>query len=321
MKVLIIGGGGFIGHKLGKALAEKGVLRQSEIDTLVLADLAEPASIEAHFPVECVSCDITDADQASRLVADADVIFHLAAVVSGQAEAEFETGMRVNLIGTLNVLEGVRSAGRRPVFVFSSSVAAFGGANPDRIDDDTFPNPQTSYGAEKVACEFLVTDYSRKEFLDGISLRLPTVTIRPGKPNAAASSFMSSIFREPLQGESANCPVAKDYPVWHTSPRRVVGNLIHAAEMDMSALGPQRALNLPGRCDTIGEMIAAMTEVAGPEAEGRITWNADPVIEKIVLGWRAHFETPRALSLGFIADESFADSVRAFLEDDIRPQS
>ena len=245
------------------------------------------------------------------------MVFHLAAIVSGQAEAEFDTGLSVNLMGALNVFEAARATGRCPVIVFTSSVVCYGGEVPDVIEDWTALNPQTSYGTQKAAAELLLNDYSRKGFVDGRAVRVPTVTIRPGKPNAAASGFMSSIFREPLQGVSSNCPMPEDYPIWHCSPRTVVTNLLHAADLDGSAFGQNRAMALPGRTDTVREMIAAMTRVAGPEAEGLITWNPDPTVESIVGGWRAYVNPEKALRLGFIRDASFDDNVRGFLEDEL----
>ncbi|MEM9010992.1 MAG: D-erythronate dehydrogenase [Pseudomonadota bacterium] len=319
MRVLITGGGGFLGGKLARALAERGELRGTAISSLFLADLEAPVVPAAPFSVAAVACDIADASQVSRLVEEgADVIFHLAAVVSAGAEADFDLGMSVNLAGTWNVFEAARRLGSAPVVVYSSSVAVHGGEAPDPVVDGVELNPQTSYGAQKAMGELLLNDMTRKGFFDGRGLRLPTVSIRPGRPNAAASSFMSSIFREPLQGEAANCPVGPDYPVWHSAPRTVVTNLIHAAEIDGAAFGPNRCLNLPGRTDTIGEMIAAMTTVAGPEAAERITWESDPAIERIVRGWRGRFAPEKALRLGFAADRSFADNVRWFLEDDHR---
>ncbi len=316
MRVLVIGGGGFVGAKLAQRLAAEGALRGQPITALVQADIVAPVPVTGSGGI---ALDVADAAQTAALIGQGwDVIYHLAAIVSGQAEAEFDLGMRINLHGTLNVLEGARALGTAPVVVFASSVAVYGGAAPDPIDDFTVLQPQTSYGAQKAAAELMIADYSRKGFVRGRGLRLPTVTIRPGKPNAAASSFMSSIFREPLQGESANCPVGEDYAVWHCSARTVVRNLIHAAGIDQAALGTAPCLILPGRVDTIGEMIAAMTRVAGPEAAARITRNREPVIEKIVTGWRQRLDCARGLSLGFIADASFEDNVRYFLEDDIR---
>lgn len=319
MRVLITGGGGFLGQKLAKALAKSGQIRGQAISAMTLADVNAPVAPDAGFPVSCKTVDISDRAAASDLFANApDVIFHLAAVVSGAAEADFDLGLNVNLFGTLHVLEEARKLGSCPIVVYASSCAVHGGEAPEIITDGVELNPQTSYGSQKAMGELLLNDMSRKGFIDGRGLRLPTVSIRPGKANAAASSFMSSIFREPLQGEASNCPVGKDFAVWHTAPRTMIHNLIYAAEIDGNAFGPNRCINLPGRTDTIGEMIAAMTAVAGPEPEARITWNSDPVIEKIVLGWRNHFRAEKGLALGFKADESFENSVRWFLEDDHR---
>ncbi|MEM7544085.1 MAG: D-erythronate dehydrogenase [Pseudomonadota bacterium] len=319
MRVLITGGGGFLGVKLARALAAKGEVRGEAISHLIQADLFAPEPVEAGFPVEGVALDIGD-----RAAVDAafqtlpDCIFHLAAVVSGQAEAEFDIGLRVNLMGTINLLEAMRAAGNKPILVYTSSVAVYGGEIPDMIEDWTILNPQTSYGAQKAAGELLVTDYSRKGFIDGRGLRLPTVTVRPGKPNAAASSFMSSIFREPLQGETANCPVSEDYPIWNSAPRTVVSNLVHAAEVPEEDWGQNRCLAIPGQTNTVREMVDAMTNVAGTNAAGRITWNPDPFVQKITDGWRAYLNPAKALRLGFHQDSGFENNIRWFLEDDIR---
>jgi D-erythronate 2-dehydrogenase len=322
MRVLITGGGGFLGQKLAAALGKGGSLRGTKITALVLADLAAPAISGLPFPVQGVACNISDATAVSRLMAQPfDVIFHLAAIVSGQAEADFDLGLHVNLFGTLNLLQAARAAGNCPVFVYASSVAAHGGEEPDLIVDGLELNPQTSYGTQKVMGELLLNDMSRRGMVDGRGLRLPTVSIRPGKANAAASSFMSSIFRDTMQGGLSNCPVAKDYPIYHTAPRTVIANLIHAANLDGAAFGPNRCINLPGRTDTVAEMIAAMTLVAGGEPASRITWNPDPVIQAIVKGWRGHVLPEKALRLGFAADASFADTVRWFLTDDIAKAS
>ena len=318
MHILITGGGGFIGQKLAHRLATDGALRGQPIASLTLIDLAVPAPVPAPFPVSCLACDISDSAALAPVMSRRfDVIFHLAAVVSGAAEADFDLGLRVNLFGTLNLLEAARAAGNAPVLVYASSAAVHGGEEPQVITDGVELNPQTSYGTQKAMGELLLSDMSRRGFLDGRGLRLPTVSIRPGKPNAAASSFMSSIFRDTLQGQTANCPVPRDFQVWHTAPRTVVANLIHAATLDGAAFGTNRCLNLTGRRDTIGEMIAAMTRVAGPAAESRITWQSDPVIERIVRGWRAHILPEKALHLGFASDASFEDTVRWFLEDDV----
>jgi len=318
MRIIITGGGGMLGQKLARNLAARGRLRGREISHLVLADILEPPPVEAPFPVSCHRLDISDRHALDLLLQmGADVIYHLAAIVSAQSEAEFDLGMRVNLMGSIDVFEAARALGTRPVVVFTSSLAVYGGEIPDPIEDWTCLNPQTSYGSEKAAAEMLLTDFSRRGFLDGRGLRLPTISIRPGKPNKAASSFMSSIFREPLQGQEAICPVGPDYPHYYLSPRRCVENLVHAAEVETEALGMNRCFVLPGRTHLIGDMVEAMRRVAGDAPVNLIRWEPDPEVQKIVLGWKAYINPTKALRLGFVADDSFEDNLRFFLEDDV----
>ena len=320
MRILITGGGGFLGKKLARSLAASGTLRGTGIGALVLMDIAVPEAPEAAFPVETMQCDIGDTAAVQALFdkhGPFDAIFHLAAVVSGEAEVNFDIGMRVNLMGTANLFEAARRPGNCPVVVYSSSLAAHGGEEPEVITDGLELNPQTSYGSQKVIGELLLNDTSRKGFLDGRGLRLPAVTIRPGQANAAASGFMSSIFRDTMQGGPANCPVGRDFLIYHSAPRTIIRNMIHAAELDGVEFGFNRCVNLPGRSESLDQMIAAMTRVFGPEAEARITWQADPVVENIVTGWRNQVVPDKALRLGFAQDRSFEDNVRWFLEDDI----
>lgn len=320
MNVLIIGGGGLIGQKLAEALAARGTSRGGAITAITLADLAIPSAPAASFPINGAAADIADAAGVRALIAERrpDVIYHLAAIVSGQSEAEFDLGWRVNLFGSYNVFEAARALGTKPVVVFTSSAAVYGGEITEPIEDWTHLNPQTSYGAAKAAAELMLNDYSRKGFLDGRGLRLPTISIRPGKPNKAASSFMSSIFREPLQGREAVCPVDPSFEHCYLSPRRCIENLIKAAEIPAEAFGANRCVILPGRTYRIGEMIEAMRRVAGDAPVKLIRWEADPDVEKIVLGWKGRFNPAKALRLGFIRDESFEDNIRYFLEDDLK---
>ncbi|WP_439122158.1 D-erythronate dehydrogenase [Marivita sp.] len=317
MNILIIGGGGVVGQKLAAKLADNGTLRGQPISKLTLADINDPASVAASFPVETTTCNIADADSVAQVVtADTDVIYLLAAIVSAHAEEDFDAGWQINMMGTMHVLERARALGTKPVVVFTSSIAVFGGEVPDPIIDHTFLNPQTSYGAQKAVGELLINDYSRKGFIDGRGFRLPTISVRPGKPNRAASSFMSSILREPLNGQSANCPVDGDFLHYYLSPRKCVENLIKGAEIPEDDLGQNRCMMMPGRMWSVRELIDAMTAVAGPEPAKLITWDAQPDIQAIVKGWRFDLRPEKAIKLGLEADGSFEDNIRYYLEDD-----
>ena len=317
MNILIIGGGGLIGRKLARRLGERGTLRGREIERLVLADLSAPEPVEAPFAVEMIACDIGDRASVDAAIGEeVDVVYLLAAIVSAHAEEDFDIGMRVNLHGVINVLERCRALGSRPVVVFTSSLAVFGGEVPDPIEDWTALNPQTSYGTQKAVGELLVNDYSRKGFVDGRGFRLPTISVRPGAPNRAASSFMSSIIREPLNGESAVCPVGEEFRHYYLSPRRCVENLVRGAEIEAAELGANRCMSMPGRTWSIRQIVDAMTAVAGPEPASLIEWSEQPEIERIVSGWRYDYVPRKALALGLEADESFEENVRFYLEDD-----
>lgn len=320
MNILIIGGGGVVGQKLAASLAQRGTLRGQTISRLQLADVVDPAPVSAGFPVETMRCDIADpASVAACLTEDVQVIYLLAAIVSAHAEEDFDAGMRINLFGTMNVLDRARELGTKPVVVFTSSIAVYGGDVPDPIVDNTFLNPQTSYGAQKAMGELLINDYSRKGFVDGRGFRLPTISVRPGKPNRAASSFMSSILREPLNGQEAICPVDDDFPHYYLSPRKCVENLIKGAEIPQADLGQNRCMMMPGRMWTIRQLIDAMTAVAGPEPARLIQWTAQPEIQRIVKGWRFDLRPEKAVRLGLEADETFEDNIRYYLEDDKPP--
>jgi nucleoside-diphosphate-sugar epimerase len=317
MKVLIIGGGGVVGQKLAQSLAKRGTLRGQNIDTMVLADVVDPAPVEAAFAVDTTPCDIADPASVAQVVkADVDVIYLLAAIVSAHAEEDFDAGWQINMMGTMHVLERARALGTKPVVVFTSSIAVYGGEVPDPILDHSFLNPQTSYGAQKAVGELLVNDYARKGFIDGRGFRLPTISVRPGKPNRAASSFMSSILREPLNGQEAICPVDADFLHYYLSPRKCVENLIKGAEIAEADLGMNRCMMMPGRMWSIRQLVEAMTAVAGPEPAKLIRWQAQPEIQRIVTGWRFDLRPEKALKLGLDADESFEENIRYYLQDD-----
>ena len=319
MKVLIIGGAGMIGRKLAERLARDGSLGGRAISNLTLHDVVEGAvPLSAKMPVKVITGDLPAAGEAQKLMADKpDVVFHLAAVVSGEAEQDFDKGYRINMDGGRSLLEAIRAAGHKPRLVFASSVAVFGAPFPEAIGDEFFNTPLTSYGTQKAICELLVSDYSRKGFVDGISIRLPTICVRPGKPNKAASGFFSNIMREPLAGQEAVLPVSDSVRHWHASPRAAVGFMLHAATIDLAKVGPRRALSMPGVSVTVAEQIAALKKVAGDKVVARIKREPDPFIEKIVAGWPRNFAAKRAQELGFKADDSFEQIVRIHVEDEL----
>jgi nucleoside-diphosphate-sugar epimerase len=321
MHILILGGAGMVGRKLGERLARAGRLGDREIARLTLHDVVEPqAPAGAQFETRTVTSDFADPGAAEKLIGERpDVIFHLAAIVSGEAEADFDKGYRINLDGTRYLFDAVRKVGDgyKPRLVFTSSIAVFGAPFPEAIGDEFFLTPLTSYGTQKAIGEFLLSDYSRRGFFDGVGIRLPTICVRPGRPNKAASGFFSNIIREPLAGQEAVLPVSEDVRHWHASPRSAVGFLIHAATMDAGRLGPRRNLTMPGLSATVGEQIEALRRVAGEKVVARIRREPDPTIIGIVAGWPRNFDARRAESLGFQAEKSFDDIIRAHVEDEL----
>jgi nucleoside-diphosphate-sugar epimerase len=323
MKVAITGAAGFIGRKLAERLAKDGALAGRDVTGLMLYDVVEPAVPRgASFPVRCLTGDMSEAGQSDLIVADRpELVFHLAAIVSGEAEQDFDKGYRINLVATQNLLESLRhgyaEVARKPRLVFTSSIAVFGAPFPEAIPDDYHLTPLTSYGTQKAVGELLLSDYTRKGFIDGIGIRLPTICIRPGKPNKAASGFFSNICREPLAGEEAVLPVSEDVLHWHASPRAAIGFLLHAAALDGQSIGPRRNLTMPGLAVTVGEQIAALRRVAGEAVVRRIRRAPDPFIAKIVAGWPRRFDARRAAALGFTGDLSFDDIVRFHIEDEL----
>src|SRR5688572_9300977 len=318
MRVLITGGAGFLGKALAARLLQRGQLSgvngDERIDRITLTDVVSAEGLDDPRIVQAIG-DIADRALLERVItAQTTAVFHLAAVVSGQAEADFDLGMRVNLDGTRALLEVCRAVGHRPRVVFASSVAVYGGALPEIVLESTPLTPQTSYGTQKAIGELLVADCTRKGFVDGRSLRLPTVTVRPGKPNAAASSFASGIIREPVNGEESVCPVERATRMWVISPDSAVGGLIHAHELPAERLGFQRSISLPGLSVTVGEMAAALERVAGAEAAARIRWQPDPRITRLVDTWPGTLDASRARELGFPHDENFDAIVRAYVE-------
>jgi nucleoside-diphosphate-sugar epimerase len=289
---------------------------------MTLQDVVAPEKpAKATMPVKVVASDFADAGAAAGLLADRpEVIFHLAAIVSGEAEAEFDKGYRINLDGTRHLIEAIRhvGGGYKPRLVFTSSIAVFGAPFPEKIGDEFFHTPLTSYGTQKLICELLINDYTRKGMLEGISIRLPTICVRPGKPNKAASGFFSNIMREPLAGQEAVLPVSEDVRHWHATPKSAVGFLVHAATMDLGTVGARRNLSMPGLSATVGEQIAALERVAGKNVVSRIKRVPDPAIISIVNGWPRNFSTERAAKLGFTtAEKTFDDIIRIHIEDEL----
>jgi nucleoside-diphosphate-sugar epimerase len=321
MDVLITGAAGMIGRKLSARLVAQGALNDKQIGSLTLLDVTAPQRPEnSAVRSEGVAADIADPAAARAAISGRpDVIFHLAAVVSGEAELDFEKGVRVNLDGARALFEAIRGAGDgyQPRLVFSSSIAVFGAPFPQTIPDDFALTPLTSYGTQKAIVELMLADYTRRGFLDGIGIRLPNIVVRPGKPNKAASGFFSSIIREPLNGEKALLPVDQSVKSWNASPRAAVGFLVHAAGIDGEALGPRRSLTMPGVCCSIADQIAALRKVAGEAVASRIRYAPDPLVARIVAGWPSSFETRRALALGFKAEASFEEIIRVHIEDEL----
>jgi len=321
VKVLITGGAGFLGRRLADKLAGRGTLKGTDgrdhaIDEIVLLDVVAAGGF-TDARIRTIVGDISDAALLHRAIdRDTASVFHLAAIVSGQAEADFDLGMRINVDATRSLLDACRASGHGPRVVFTSSVAVYGGDLPATVLDSTALNPQSSYGTQKAIGELLINDYSRKGFIDGRVLRLPTISVRPGKPNKAASSFASGIIREPLNGERSTCPIAPETRVWLLSPRKAIEGLILGHELPAQALGSNRAVNLPGVCVTVREMVTALERVAGTEAAKRVRWECDEATNRIVASWPGAWDTQRAEALGFRGDADFDGIIRAYIEDE-----
>ena len=322
MHILVLGAAGMVGRKLTERLLRDGRLGDHQISRLTLQDVVA-ATRPAHtpFPVDIVTSDFSEPATAPSLVAGRpEVIFHLAAIVSGEAELDFDKGYRINLDGTRMLFDAIRLAGGgyKPRVVFTSSIAVFGAPFPEAIGDEFFHTPLLSYGTQKAIGELLLADFSRRGFMDGIGIRLPTVCIRPGVPNKAASGFFSNILREPLAGKEAVLPVSEDVRHWHASPRSTVSFLLHAATMDTAAAGARRNLTMPGLSATVGEQIAALKRVAGDRVAARIKREPDPFIMGIVDGWPRNFDAKRARQFGFTTvEKTFDDIIRIHIEDEL----
>ncbi|TDR88205.1 D-erythronate dehydrogenase [Enterovirga rhinocerotis] len=322
MKILVLGAAGMIGRKLVERIVKDGGVGGKPVSGMLLFDVVAPkAPADAPFPVEVQAGDLGEPGRCEGLVAGRpDLIVHLAAIVSGEAEADFEKGYRVNLDSTRNLFEAIRAigGGYKPRVVFTSSIAVFGQPFPkDGITDEFNLTPLTSYGTQKAIGELLLADYSRRGFLDGVGIRLPTICVRPGLPNKAASGFFSGIIREPLNGKEAILPVAETTRHWHASPRAAIGFLLHAATMDTAPLGQLRSLTMPGLSVTVGEQIEALRRVAGDTVAARIRREPDPVVQGIVAGWAERCQPERAQSLGFKAETSFDEIIQVYIDDEL----
>lgn len=320
MHILITGAAGMIGRKLTERLARDGALNGRAIDTLTLTDIGAPPKPAFPGAADISAADVAAPGEAGKLIAGRpDVVFHLAGIVSGEAELDFDKGYRVNLDGTRALLEAIRQAGGgyKPKVVFTSSIAVFGAPFPEAIPDDFHLTPLTSYGTQKAMCELMLADYTRRGFLDGVGIRLPSVVVRPGKPNKAASGFFSGIIREPLAGQEAVLPVAETVLHWHASPRSAAGFLVHAAGLSREQLEARVNLTMPGVCCTVGDQIAALRRIAGDKVAARIRREPDELIMRIVNGWPSRFDARRALALGFRVEATFEDIILAHIEDEL----
>ena len=323
MRVVITGGAGFLGKKLTQALLEQGSIQDNKghkqsITKLVIFDYVDTDLEIQDSRLETLKGDITNPETVKALIhPQTDVVIHLAAVVSGQAEQDFDLGMQVNFHATHNLLEACRRLETPPKFIFASSVAIFGGDMPEVIEDNIAPTPLNSYGSQKAMCELLINDYSRKGFIDARILRYPTIVVRPGKPNAATSTFASSIIREPLQGQSAICPVNPDTKLWILSPRQAIRSTLQALDLPAETLGAYRTLSLPGITVSVQEMVDGLRDIAGEATVQKIEREHDPFIQGIVGSWPSLFNTVRATGLGFVADESIKGIIQSFIDDDL----
>lgn len=319
MHILITGAAGMIGRKLTARLVKNGQLNGQNIGQLTLIDVVAPEKPTGFAgAVEVSTIDLSGPGVAAKAVAGKpEMIFHLAGVVSGEAETDFEKGYRVNLDGTRALLEAIRTANYKPKVVFTSSIAVYGAPFPQSIPDDFHLAPLTSYGTQKAICELLLADYTRREFLDGVGIRLPTICVRPGKPNKAASGFFSGIIREPLAGQEALLPVADTVRHTHASPRAAVGFLVHAAGLTREQLGLRINLAMPGVSCTVGDQIDALRRVAGDKVAARIRREPDQLVQRIVAGWAERLDAKRARNLGFKAEATFDDIIRAHIEDEL----
>lgn len=314
-KIVVTGGAGFLGSRLiGTLLSQQGKPSMPAFDQIVSVDLAECPVKDSR--VQSLTGDIADPEFARKVITKGTVaVYHMAAVLSGQSEAEFDVGMRVNVDGTRALLEAARQTGEKPFFIYTSSLAVFGGAMPDVVPEDLALMPQSSYGAEKAIGELLVCEYSRKGFVDGRVCRLPTIVVRPGKPNSAASSFASGIIREPLSGIKSNNPVPPETLMWLSSPNAVVKNLAHTLEVSGEKLGLKRVLNLPGLCVSVAEMLASLEHVAGPEVRALVSEEPEQRVIDIVCSWPGDFDVTRPLSLGFTRDSDFDSIIRQYRDE------
>jgi len=323
MRILVTGSGGMIGRKLVERLVADKTLGGKTIQGLTLVDVVEsPVPQGAPALTKPIVADFSEKGVAATLIQDRpDVVFHLAAIVSGDAEANFEKGYRINFNGSWALLEAIRQenekSGYKPRFVFASSLAVIGPPFPDPVPDSLATTPTTSYGTQKAMTELLLADYSRKGFLDGVGVRLPTICIRPGKPNKAASSFFSGILREPLAGQEAVLPVGEEVRHWFASPRAAVGFFITAATIDTSSLGVRRSMTMPGVSATVGEEIEALRKAAGDKAVALIKRVEDPFVANIVKGWAGRYDPQLATEAGFKAEKNFDEIIKVYQQDEM----
>lgn len=315
MKILITGGQGFLGQRLATSLLSQ---KEIKIDEIILIDVIKPMAPNNDSRVHCIEMDLRSIEKLDGIInSDIDAVFHFAAIVSSHAEKDPDLGYDINFLVTRNLLECCRKNNPNIRFIFSSSLAVFGGDLPDVITDNTVVTPQSTYGSQKAMCELLINDYSRKGFVDGLVVRLPTICIRPGKPNKAASSFVSGIIREPLHNEKAICPVSENLLLWLSSPNTVVKNFIHALKLSSLPQGSWHVINLPGFTVSVKQMLSDLANIRGEKILDYIKFEFDESINNIVSSWPSEIDNSRALALGFSVDQCFTDVIQQFIENDM----